>query len=614
MKKYISLLMAIFIVLAIPMTIMASDDTIMLPSGLKKSDIKSVVDEYVYRNKSTTAAVSIAIFTGDDVLFNKSYGYVDVQNKISNDSESVFEWGSCTKLLVWTSVMQLVEKGEIDLNKDIRAYLPDDFFTKLKYDKPITMENLMNHNAGWQDIASDLFIKDEADVKELGAALRYTEPEQVNEPGTVVSYSNWGAALAGYIVECVSRQSFDKYVDENIFKPLGMEHTAINAKLSDNAWVIEKRAQEKCYTTKGVSLGTCQYYLSLYPAGRATGTMSDFVKFAQAFVPAKGKNSILFKNAGTLDEMLSPSLYFADGKTGRNRHGFWTDEIGVPIIWHNGADNGSTSYFGFDPKSGIGVVILTNQNHESVYTCGILPVIFGKTEKVTNVKEGFDISGMYVSAQTCFKGYAKLYSMACNMQLVTSKMGGYTAPGTNFTFTSIGTGSYLMDMGGMKQYNVYVDTRKDGTKILQLPGKDYIQINGYGVISKFILLLLFLIAVLFNIVALPVNVIRVIRHSKKRPFIGYRIAVNASILVSAAIFGYISVTLFGSAGLFRMIQPGLVLNAFCALVPVAYIIELLIRWRKTDCTKKQKVGLILNGMGGLIMTINVIFWNAFIFW
>lgn len=614
MKKCISLLLAILILLANPLMVIASEDTITLPSGLKKPDIESVIDAYVYEHKSTTAAVSIAVFNSDNLLFDKAYGYVDVQNKIANDSEAVFEWGSCTKLLVWTSVMQLVEKDKIDLNQDIRTYLPEGFFKKLKYDKPITMLNLMNHNAGWQETATDLFIKDEADVKELGYALLYTEPEQVNEPGTVVSYSNWGAALAGYIVECISGQSFDDYVHEHIFEPLGMKHTGINADLSDNTWVMEKRAEEKCYTTEGESLGTSQYYLSLYPAGRATGTMSDFVKFAQAFVPAEGENSVLFKNAETLDKMLSPSLYFADGKSGRNYHGFWTDELGVPVIWHNGGTNGSTSYFGFDPKSGTGVVILTNQSHESVYTSGILPMVFGKTVQVTDTENGQDISGMYVSAQTCFKGYAKLYSMVSHMQLVSTEAGGYTVPGTNYTFKGIGTDSYVMDMGGMKQYIVHVNTMKNGTKVLQLPGKDYIQVNGYGVIAKYILLFLFAIAALISLVALPVNLIGAVRHNKKRPFIGYRIAVNAAVLISAAMFVYISATLFGNAALFRMIQWGLILNAVCALVPIVYMIALLKKWRKTECTKKQKIGLILNGMGGLIMAINVLFWNAFIFW
>ncbi|MBU5439028.1 beta-lactamase family protein [Tissierella sp. MSJ-40] len=115
--------------------------------------------------------------------------------------------------------------------------------------------------------------------------------------------------MAGYIVECVSGQSFNDYVHEHIFEPLGMEHTALNATLSDNEWVAEKRGKEKCYTTKNESLGTCLYYLSLYPAGIATGTINDFIKFGQAFLTAEEEKSLLFEKRETLDEMISPSLF-----------------------------------------------------------------------------------------------------------------------------------------------------------------------------------------------------------------------------------------------------------------------------------------------------------------
>jgi CubicO group peptidase (beta-lactamase class C family) len=70
----------------------------------------------------------------------------------------------------------------------------------------------------------------------------------VHKPGKVVAYSNWGSALAAYIVERVSGQSFDEYVHEHIFAPLGMEHTALNATLSDNEWVAKKHAEQKYYT------------------------------------------------------------------------------------------------------------------------------------------------------------------------------------------------------------------------------------------------------------------------------------------------------------------------------------------------------------------------------
>ncbi|MDF2673426.1 MAG: hypothetical protein K0R09_1691, partial [Clostridiales bacterium] len=351
MKRLLSIVLALVLCTSVSLTGFAAEDDKVLPSGVTYSNIESVVDTYVQEHEDTTAGVSVAVFTGSDVLMETAYGYSDIENKIANDVDTVFEWGSCTKLLVWTSVMQLVEKGDIDLKEDIRKYLPHGFFKKLKFDTPITMLNLMNHNAGWQETLTDLFIEDKADLKELGDALQLIEPEQVHKPGIVLAYSNWGSALAGYIVERVSGQSFENYVHEHIFEPLGMEHTALNATISDGEWVAKKRREQKHYTTENKPLGTSLYYLSLYPAGMATGTISDFVKFAQAFLIKKGEKPPLFEKMETLEEMLSPSLFFADGVTARNRHGFWTDELGVSVLWHNGGTLGSSSWFAFDPES-----------------------------------------------------------------------------------------------------------------------------------------------------------------------------------------------------------------------------------------------------------------------
>lgn len=615
MKRLLSIALALVLCTSTSLTAFAAGDDGELPSGILYSNIEAVIDAYVEVHKGTTAAVSVAVFKGSDVLMEKAYGYSDIENAIANDRNTVFEWGSCTKLLVWTSVMQLVEKGELDLNQDIRTYLPEGFLKKIKFDAPITMLNLMNHNAGWQETLTDLFIEKQEDVKKLEDALRLIEPEQVHEPGTVVAYSNWGSALAGYIVERVSEQSLDDYVHEHIFEPLGIGHTALNATISDNEWVAGKRRAEKCYTTRNESLGTCLYYLSLYPAGMATGTISDFIKFGQAFLAARGEKSPLFERKETLGDMLSPSLFFADGITARNCHGFWTDELGVPVLWHNGKTNGSSSWFAIDPESGTGMIILTNQSNESVYNCGLLPLVFGKYKSSAGKASAKDISGIYVSSQTCFKGFTKPYSLITLMRLVSKGEGGYSVPGTNNTVTSIGTDSYLLDMGGLKQFVIYASTSEDGDTVLQLPGSDYVEVNGYGLIAKYILLVLFILGAVYGFFALVVSFVRLLKH-KKVPWIMeiYRAIVNASVITAAIMFAYITVKLFSGSALLRHVLWSVMLNGLLALFPVAYTVILAAKWNKFSCTRKEKIKLIVTGVAGLIMTINVIFWQAYKFW
>lgn len=617
MKKYLYIL-ALLLCLVLMKTANAAESNDTLPSGLNYLDIEQSIDTYVSANEETTAAVSVAVFSKGKVLFEKAYGFVDIENQLLNDENAVFEWGSCTKLLVWTSVMQLVEQGKIDLNEDIRTYLPYNFFKKLHFNTPITMLNLMNHNAGWQEILTDLFLDDKSDIKELEDALRYIEPEQINEPGKVTAYSNWGTALAGLIVERVSGEAFDDYVHTHIFKPLDMKHTAISSDLSDNEWVLNKRLQEKCYNTDNKSLGTSLYYLSLYPAGMATGTISDFVKFASAFTLKNENSNPIFRYPDTLNEMLSPSSYFADGETARNSHGFWNDEYSVSVLWHNGGTIGSSSWFAFDPISGTGVVIMTNQSHESIYNCGILSKVFGQYNyKIT--ANNSDISGMYLASRTCYTGFAKLYSLLTMMQVVPDKENSYIVPGASQTIKSIGERTYLIDMGGLKQFLLVQTTNDQGKKVLQMHSTDYIEINGYGIIAKLVLMGLFVISAIYSIISLIINLIWLFRKKRKtdrikRIYRNYRTILNLSIILSLFVFVYVSFNLASNAALYSTLQWSIVLNAICSLVPITYMFNLIVHFKKLDCSNKTKVGLIINGIAGLIMTLNVLVWDAYKFW
>lgn len=132
--------------------------------------------------------------------------------------------------------MQLYEADKIDLNRDIREYLPDNFLNNLSYDKPITILDLMNHKAGFQDT---YFIQttDPSEIKSLDDTLSTNQPRQIYEPGQHTGYSNWGAALGAFIVERVSGMDYVDYVHENIFRPLKMDHSSISPVFDDNEWV-----------------------------------------------------------------------------------------------------------------------------------------------------------------------------------------------------------------------------------------------------------------------------------------------------------------------------------------------------------------------------------------
>lgn len=380
-----------------------------LPSGLEKAQLEERIDAYVEEHQDTTAGMAVAVFDSTEELAKKYYGYVDVEKQAAVTQDSVFEWGSTTKLLVWVSVMQLYEQGKLELESDIRSYLPDGFLTNLSYDNPVTMINLMNHSAGFQEGYVDVMVKDPDYIDSLEEALRKHEPAQIYEPGTVTAYSNWGVALAGYIVERVSGMSFSEYVHENIFEPLQMEHSAVAMDLSDNEWVRQKRKELQCYTTEGALIPDCFYYITLYPAGMCTSTLDDFEKFALALLQ---EDAVLLKHVETWEELFAPSAYFGASGIASNCHGFWTVPFGVLTVGHGGNTVGCSSYLLLDRENQLGVVVMTNQSGEKVYNRDMMELVFGKYERSNYTGDNEIPPGGFRTARTVRRGPFKVMSLS----------------------------------------------------------------------------------------------------------------------------------------------------------------------------------------------------------
>jgi CubicO group peptidase (beta-lactamase class C family) len=171
------------------------------------------------------AGAVVAVVKDGQLLFAKGYGYSDVTKKtpVTPDG-TLFRPGSISKLFTWTAVMQQVEQGKLDLDRDVNTYL--DFKIPATYPQPITLRNLMTHTPGFEETDKNLIQADTRHLEPLGLYLGSHIPRRIFPPGRVPAYSNYGAALAGYIVERVSGQRFNQYVEEQIFKPLAMPHAS----------------------------------------------------------------------------------------------------------------------------------------------------------------------------------------------------------------------------------------------------------------------------------------------------------------------------------------------------------------------------------------------------
>jgi CubicO group peptidase (beta-lactamase class C family) len=214
----------------VPEATLSSAETTAHP--LTRDDVSAWLDGMVpfgIQRGGIAGAVVVVVKDGQ-VLVEKGYGYSDVKTEKPVDPKrTLFRPGSISKLFTWTAVMQLQEQGKLDLDRDVNAYL--DFEIPPAFGRPITLRNLMTHTPGFEETIKGLFVYDPKSKLPLGRTLKTWTPERIYPPGEVSAYSNYGAALAGYIVQRVSGEKFEDYVAHHIFAPLGMTHATFEQPL-----------------------------------------------------------------------------------------------------------------------------------------------------------------------------------------------------------------------------------------------------------------------------------------------------------------------------------------------------------------------------------------------
>ena len=178
------------------------------------------------------AGAVVAVVKDGKLLFSKGYGYADYEKKVPVSPENtLFRPGSISKLFTWTAVMQQVEQGKLDLDRDISGYI--DFKIPPAFGKPITLRDIMTHRPGFEESNKDLLVASDKNLTPLAKYLPTHLPARIFPPGAIPAYSNYATSLAGYIVQRVANQPFDDYIEAHILKPLAMDHATFRQPLPD---------------------------------------------------------------------------------------------------------------------------------------------------------------------------------------------------------------------------------------------------------------------------------------------------------------------------------------------------------------------------------------------
>jgi CubicO group peptidase (beta-lactamase class C family) len=348
----------------------ASSSPAVFPASatLTKQDVDSWLDgmvPFALRRGDLAGAVIVVVKDGK-VLTQRGFGYADAAKRIPVDpARTLFRPGSVSKLFTWTAVMQQVEAGKIDLDADVNTYL--DFKIPLKNGKPVTMRQLMTHTAGFEEHGKLTMFDNPKFQIPLGELVKGGIPNRIYEAGSTPSYSNYGTALAGYIVERVSKMSFDDYVEQRIFQPLGMAQSTFRQPLP--------KAFAPWMATGYRQLSTGPYKFEIVgpsPAGGLSSTGADMAKFMIAHLN-QGAGLMTPETARTMHDTpltILPPL-------NRMELGFFETNInGRQVIGHLGDTQAFHTALHLFMKENVGIYMSFNATGEQASVGPVRRVIF----------------------------------------------------------------------------------------------------------------------------------------------------------------------------------------------------------------------------------------------
>jgi CubicO group peptidase (beta-lactamase class C family) len=236
------------------------------------------------------AGATVTIVHNGKIVFSRGYGWQDVSLRIPMDPDrTLIRPGSVSKLITWTALMQLVEKGAVSLDEDVNTYL--DFKIPPHEGKPILVRHLLDHRAGFEE-RGGITVDDPKDYVPLKVWMPKNIPSRVRPPGIESAYSNHGSALAGYIVERVSGMDFEKYVQKNIFQPLRMTRSSF---LDPSVASLQHAAKGYKFEAGRFVAKPMEYYQNIAPAGSIFAPSNDMGRFLIAHLQdgRYGKSTIL---------------------------------------------------------------------------------------------------------------------------------------------------------------------------------------------------------------------------------------------------------------------------------------------------------------------------------
>ncbi len=354
--KTIHAIAALALAMATPLAAQEPAPTGAGAPQLSKQDVDAWLDGLVpYALASGDMAGAVVTVVADGaVVTNRGFGLADMTSGAPVDPAStLFRMGSISKLMTWTAVMQLAERGALDLDADVNTYL--DFAIPAFAGEPVTLRQLLTHTAGFEEQLKFILAHDRADHLPFERLVREHVPDRIFAPSTTPAYSNYGTALAGYIVQRVSGMAYNDYVDAAIFAPLGMDTATFSQDLS----AAQQAALAKGYATASGAESPFEW-VAAAPAGAMTAAAPDMARFMLAHLNGGALDGERILAPETVQAMHAPAHQAIAGLNGMAL-GFYESSLnGRRVISHGGDTEVFHTDLNLFIEAGVGIFVALN--------------------------------------------------------------------------------------------------------------------------------------------------------------------------------------------------------------------------------------------------------------
>lgn len=329
--------------------------------------------------KMPAPGCAVGVSVNGESVFEKAFGLAEMEHNIANTPQTIFESGSVAKQFTAAAIVLLQQEGKLNIDDPVRKYIPE----LPDYGKPLTIRHLLNHTAGLRDWGSVMALTgvgrgDRVISQAVALDVIYRQKHLDFTPGAEYSYSNSGYNLAAEIVERVSKQKFPAFVEERIFKPLGMTKSSTR----DNYQrIVPGRAQ--AYSRQGANAPwqLNMPFMNVYGNGGMLTTVADWLKW-NAMLDARTWNA-------SLVDALETQGVLNDGRRISYALGLVVDKYnGLRDVSHGGSTAGYQTFLARYPDQKVSVAVLCNGTSPSAggVAAAVTDEIFGPSPEAAKVE------------------------------------------------------------------------------------------------------------------------------------------------------------------------------------------------------------------------------------